>query len=79
MCACPQRQAIIGTIYGAVIWIINSQVLARLNAPLLDTSQPVQLATHALGYGLPLGLLYATYERRSGTSDALPKQSGGEP
>lgn len=79
MRAWPQRQAIVGTLYGVVIWIVNLQVLARLASPwLLDTSQVLQLATHALAYGLPLGLIYAASERRLGTSDADRKHSGGE-
>jgi hypothetical protein len=79
MRAWPQRQAIVGTLYGVLIWIVNLQVLARLASPwLLDTSQSVQIATHALAYGLPLGLIYAACERRSGTSDAGRRHSGGE-
>jgi hypothetical protein len=75
----PQRQAIVGTLYGVLIWIVNLQVLARLASPwLLDTSQSVQLATHALAYGLPLGLIYAASERCSGTPDAARKHSGGD-
>ncbi|HMG20675.1 MAG TPA: hypothetical protein VK607_05135 [Kofleriaceae bacterium] len=59
------RQTIIGPLYGAVLWLVNFQVFARALYPwLLALPQPSQLVLHAVGFGLPLGLLYATAEHR---------------
>ena len=60
------RQTIIGPLYGAVLWLVNFQVFARALYPwLLVLPQPAQLVLHAVGFGLPLGLLYATAEHRA--------------
>jgi len=49
--------ALRGLAYGAVLWLIDFQLLARLLAPwFLETSQVVQLVLHALFYGVPLGI-----------------------
>lgn len=45
-------------IYGLVLWIVNFQLVARVAYPwLLGTLEVAQLTIHAVGYGLPLGLL----------------------
>lgn len=61
----PWVQAITGLIFGAALYVIDLQLIARVAYPwLLDAPQPAQLAMHALGFGLPLGLLYAAVEWR---------------
>jgi len=65
------RQTIIGPLYGAVLWLVNFQVFARALYPwLLALPQVSQLVLHAVGFGLPLGLLYATAELRAQPSAA---------
>ncbi len=62
----PRRQAVVGMIYGVMLWLINYNVFARYRYPwLLALPQAPQVLLHALFYGLPLGLLYATAERRA--------------
>jgi hypothetical protein len=57
------RQGILGVVFGAAIWLFDFQFIARLFYPwMLDHSQVVQLVVHALGFGLPLGLLFAERE-----------------
>ena|SRR5437868_1694333 len=59
------RQATIGALYGVMLWLVNSQVFARYRYPwLLELPQLPQMFLHAVFYGVPLGLLYATAERR---------------
>lgn len=58
------RQATIGALYGVMLWLMSSQVFARYRYPwLLELPQVPQIFLHAVCYGLPLGLLYATAER----------------
>ncbi len=59
-------QAIVGAAYGAIVWVIAWEVLARAFWPwfLALPTGPV-LVLHAAGYGVPLGLLYALSERRT--------------
>lgn len=60
-----QRQAVIGPLYGVMLWLINFHVFAPLRYPwLLALPQASQGFLHAVFFGLPLGLLYATAERR---------------
>src|SRR5262249_29996055 len=62
----PGRQAIVGPLYGVMLWLVNFNVFARWRYPwLLDIPQGPQVVLHAVGYGLPLGLLYASAERRA--------------
>jgi hypothetical protein len=57
------RQAALGLAFGTVIWLLDFQLIARLFYPwMLDHSQVVQWALHAIGFGLPLGLLFAERE-----------------
>jgi hypothetical protein len=60
-----ERQALIGPLFGVMLWLVNFQVLARVRYPWwLDLPQLPQICLHAVFFGLPLGLLYATAERR---------------
>ncbi len=62
----PGPQAVAGMIYGALLWIIDFQIIARISYPwFLAAPQAVQLLLHMLAFGLPLGLLFAGLERRS--------------
>ncbi len=62
------RQAIIGPLFGVMLWLVNFQVFARYRYPwLLALPQAPQVLLHAVCYGLPLGLLYAGAERRAVT------------
>lgn len=58
-------QAFLGMAFGALVWVVDFQVLGRLINPamLFDPVLP-QLLPHVLGFGLPLGLLFAWAERR---------------
>jgi hypothetical protein len=57
------RQGMLGLAFGAAIWLFDFQLIARLFYPwMLGHSQVVQLIVHALGFGLPLGLLLAERE-----------------
>src|SRR5258706_8740697 len=57
------RQALLGIAFGTGIWLLDFQFIARLFYPgMLVPSQSVQWAIHALGFGLPLGLLFAERE-----------------
>ncbi|MBL9021249.1 MAG: hypothetical protein JNL21_03570 [Myxococcales bacterium] len=59
------RQAALGLGFGALVWLLNLEGIARLAYPwFLGTPQLVELALHAAFFGLPLGLLYASAERR---------------
>jgi len=59
------REAGLGMLYGAALWLINFQIIARLFYPwMLLTPQFTQLVLHAVFYGLPLGLMFASEERR---------------
>ncbi len=72
--ACSQRtrangwaQAGIGLVFGAMLYVVNFQVVARIGYPwFLDAPQVLQMAMHAMSYGLPLGLMYAAAEHRVG-------------
>jgi hypothetical protein len=60
-------QAVVGAGFGALLWFINLQVIARVLYPwFLEgvEAQFLQFMMHALFFGLPLGLLYARTERR---------------
>lgn len=60
------KQTAIGVGYGAVLWLVNFQLIARWRFPwLLDRQQFVMLLVHALAFGLPLALMYVASERRA--------------
>ena len=57
------QQAVLGVAFGVLIWLLDLQFIGRLFYPrMLEHSQVVQLVIHALGFGLPLGLLFAERE-----------------
>ena len=57
--------AALGSLFGLAVWAIDFQVFARLIYPwFLDTSQLLQAMLHTFLFGLPLGLLFASVERR---------------
>jgi hypothetical protein len=63
------RQAIVGTLFGLMLWLVNFRAFAPYRYPwMLELDVIPQLILHALVFGLPLGLLYATAERRVTTS-----------
>lgn len=54
-----------GVAYGAVLWLVNLQLIARVMFPsFLQSPQIAQLLIHAFGFGLPLALMYCGAERR---------------
>jgi hypothetical protein len=58
------RQAGLGLLFGAILWLVNFQIIARILYPwFLTTPQFLQLLLHALFFGLPLSLMYAGAER----------------
>jgi hypothetical protein len=60
----------LGLAFGLALYLINFQLVARVLYPwFLALDQPLQVAFHTLGFGLPLGLLYAWGERRSRVVD----------
>ena len=64
--ASSRRQAILGPLYAAMLWLANTQVFARALYPwLLVLPRAPQIFLHAVCFGLPLGLLYAAAERRA--------------
>ena len=61
----PWAQAALGTLFGAALYAVHFQLIARAAYPwFLDVPQYPQLAMHALAFGLPLGLIYAGFEWR---------------
>jgi hypothetical protein len=59
-------QAGLGVAFGAALWLVNFQIIARALFPwFLEANQIVQLLLHAIFFGLPLGLMYAAAERRA--------------
>lgn len=67
-------QAAIGAIYGLALYLVNIQVIARLAYPWFhETGQWTQALLHAFTYGLPLGLLMATAERRVERPVGVPR------
>ncbi len=58
-------QAGFGMLYGALIWLFDLEFVARGLFPwFLRNPQFLQLALHAVFYGLPLGLLLGNLEQR---------------
>ncbi|WP_257461771.1 hypothetical protein [Archangium lipolyticum] len=59
------RQSAVGLLFGAAIWLVNFQIIARLFYPwFLDARQFLQLVLHAVVFGWPLGLMFAATERQ---------------
>jgi hypothetical protein len=58
-------QAGLGMVFGAALWVVNIQLIARALFPwFLQASPLAQLFLHVLAYGLPLGFVFASVERR---------------
>lgn len=54
-----------GLLFGLAVWLVNFQIIARIAYPwFLETPQVLQLAIHALFFGLPLALMMTGAERR---------------
>ncbi len=69
------REAGLGLAYGAALWALNFQLIARAAYPwFLDAPQFQQAVLHAVFYGLPLGLMLAAGERRVAALSALNEQ-----
>lgn len=59
------RQVGLGLLFGAMIWLLHFQIIARFFYPwFLMTPQFLQMMMHAMFFGLPLSLMYAGAERR---------------
>jgi hypothetical protein len=59
------RESLIGVLYGAGLYLVNIQLIARVAYPwFLEQPQLPSLLAHAFLFGLPLGLLFAKAERR---------------
>lgn len=57
--------ALWGLGFGALLWFVNFEIVARAIYPwLFAMNQVGQLAAHVLAYGLPLALLFGRLERR---------------
>ncbi len=60
------RQAAIGLGFGAMLWLVDFQIIGRIAFPwFLNAPQFLQMAMHAMFFGLPLGLMYAAGERHA--------------
>jgi len=65
------RQAALGLGFGALLWLLNFQVIARVLFPwFLGAPQLLQLVMHAAFFGLPLGLMLTATQRRLGRERA---------
>lgn len=60
------REAIVGMIYGAMVWLVAFRFVVPYRWPWLLAVPALPLfLMHVVLYGLPLGLLYATAERHA--------------
>ncbi|HLL83283.1 MAG TPA: hypothetical protein VK420_11550 [Longimicrobium sp.] len=56
--------AALAALYGAGVWLLNVQLIARGMFPWINSyDSPAQVLLHAFAYGLPLGLYVATRVR----------------
>lgn len=68
-------QIVYGLLFGIALWFVNFQIIARAAYPwFLDAPQGLQLAMHAVFYGLPLGIMYAASERHAPIERLAPRQ-----
>jgi hypothetical protein len=59
------RQVGLGLLFGALLWFVNFQIIARAIYPwFLGAPQFLQMTLHAVGYGLPLAVMHGWAERR---------------
>jgi hypothetical protein len=69
------REGLLGMVFATFIWLLDFQLIARFFYPqMLDHSQMVQWWVHMLGFGFPLGLLFATREK---TPQQVVRPTGG--
>jgi hypothetical protein len=60
-----RREVVGGALFGAGIWLLNFQLVARAFYPwLFATNQLMQVVTHAVGFGVVLALLLRRKELR---------------
>jgi hypothetical protein len=69
------REGLLGMAFATVIWVLDFQLIARFFYPwMLDHSQVMQWWVHVVGFGFPLGLLFATREK---TPERVVRPAGG--
>jgi hypothetical protein len=69
------REGLLGMVFATFIWLLNFHVIARFFYPwMFDHSQMMQWWLHVVGFGFPLGLLFATREK---TPAAVVRPVGG--
>jgi hypothetical protein len=67
------RQAGLGVGYGALLYVLDFQLIGRVLFPsVLAVPQLPIFELHTLAFGLPLGLMYAAVERRRHGSGHVP-------
>jgi hypothetical protein len=70
-----RREAGLGALFGAGIWLINFQLVARLFYPwLFETNQIAQLVLHVGAFGATLALLLRRQERKRIAVTRTPNQ-----
>jgi hypothetical protein len=58
------RQALFGMFFGAIVWTVNWQILARLFWPwLVRAPLFTELVMHAVFFGMPMAIFYAAMDR----------------
>ncbi len=61
------REGLLGMLFATFVWVINLQLIGRFFYPwMLDHSQVMQWWLHVVGFGFPLGLIFAVRERVPG-------------
>ena len=69
------REGLLGMVFATFIWVLDFQVIARFFYPwMLDHSQVMQWWLHVVGFGFPLGLLFAAREK---TPSDVVRPAGG--
>jgi hypothetical protein len=69
------REGLLGMGFATLIWLLDFQIIARFFYPwMLDHSQVMQWWLHVVGFGFPLGLLFAAREK---APSAVERPAGG--
>jgi hypothetical protein len=69
------REGLLGMIFATFIWVLDFQLIARFFYPwMMDHSQVMQWWLHVVGFGFPLGLLFAAREK---TPERVVRPAGG--
>lgn len=69
------REGLMGMTFATLIWLLDFQLIARFFYPwMLDHSQMMQWWLHVVGFGFPLGLIFATREK---APDRVVRPAGG--